>query len=176
LFQLDAPAIEKLTKAAFTFTPDEKGTLRPHVKRDLIGKDAAVLAEAAGVRAPEGTDLLFGETPEDHPFVQEEQMMPFLPVVRVRDVDAAIRASVRAEHGHRHTAMIHSRNVDNATKMARALNATLFVQNAPCFASLSAPSYLSHSIATPTGEGVTTPMTFTRQRRIVIGGGALRIL
>jgi aldehyde dehydrogenase len=171
-FQLDARAIDALTKAAFTFGDDGK----PHVKREFIGQDAAVLAEAAGVRVPAGTDLLFGETAEDHPFVQEEQMMPFLPVVRVRDVDAAIGAAVRAEHGHRHTAMIHSRNLENATRMARAMNATLFVQNAPCFASLNTPSYLSHSIATPTGEGVTTPMTFTRQRRIVIGGGALRIL
>ncbi|MCU1234961.1 MAG: aldehyde dehydrogenase [Candidatus Solibacter sp.] len=170
--QLDARAIDALTKAAFSFDNDGK----PHVKRDFIGKDAAVLAEAAGVRVPSGTDLLFGETSEDHPFVQEEQMMPFLPIVRVRDVDTAIRASVRAEHGYRHTAVIHSRNVENVTKMARAMNCTLFVQNAPCFASLNVPSYLSHSIATPTGEGVTTPMTFTRQRRIVIGGGALRIL
>jgi aldehyde dehydrogenase len=170
--QLDARAIDALTKAAFSF--DSDGT--PHVKRDFIGKDAAVLAETAGVRVPAGTDLIFGETAEDHPFVQQEQMMPFLPVVRVRDVDAAIRASVRAEHGYRHTAVMHSRNVDNVTKMARAMNCTLFVQNAPCFASLNVPSYLSHSIATPTGEGVTTPMTFTRQRRIVIGGGAMRIL
>ncbi len=173
--QLDARAIAALTNAAFTFT-EENGVRHPHVQREFIGKDAAVLAEAAGVRVPAGTDLLFGETTEDHPFVQEEQMMPFLPVVRVADVDAAIQASVRAEHGYRHTAVIHSRNLDNATKMARAMNATLFVQNGPCFASLNAPSYLSHSIATPTGEGVTTPMTFTRQRRIVIGGGALRIL
>jgi aldehyde dehydrogenase len=171
-FQLDSRAIDTLTKAAFTYSDNGK----PHVKRDFIGKDATFLAEAAGVRAPAGTDLVFGETHEDHPFVQEEQMMPFLPVVRVRDVDAAIRASVRAEHGHRHTAIIHSRNVDNVTRMARAMNCTLFVQNAPCFASLNTPSYLSHSIATPTGEGVTTPMTFTRQRRIVIGGGAMRIL
>ncbi len=170
--QLDARAIDALTKAAFTFSGDGK----PHTKRDFIGKDAAVLAEAAGVRAPQGTDLLFGETNEDHPFVQEEQMMPFLPIVRLRDIDTAIRASVRAEHGYRHTAMIHSRNLDNVTKMARVMNCTLFVQNAPCYASLNAPSYLSHSIATPTGEGVTTPMTFTRQRRIVIGGGGLRIL
>ena len=175
-FQLDARAIGALTNAAFTFTADANGALQPHLKRDLIGKDAAVLAQAAGVSVPAGTDLLFGETTEDHAFVQEEQMMPFLPVVRVRHIDAAIQASVRAEHGHRHTAMIHSRNLDNATKMARAMNATLFVQNAPCFASLNLPSYLSHSIATPTGEGVTTPMTFTRQRRIVLGGGALRIL
>ncbi|MGD0778126.1 MAG: aldehyde dehydrogenase family protein [Candidatus Solibacter sp.] len=175
-FQLDARAIEALTNAAFTFTYDGNGARQPHLKRDLIGKDAAVLAEAAGVRVPAGTDLLFGETTEDHAFVQQEQMMPFLPVVRVPDVDSAIQASVRAEHGHRHTAMIHTRNLDNATRMARALNATLFVQNAPCFASLNLPSYLSHSIATPTGEGVTTPMTFTRQRRMVIGNGALRIL
>jgi len=171
--QLDAQAIDKLTAAAFTF---ENG--HAHVKRDYIGKDVAFLAQAAGVSAPAGTDLLFGETREDHPFVQEEQMMPFLPVVRMPDVDAAIAASVKAEHGYRHTAVIHSRHIENATKMARAMNCTLFVQNAPCFASLGVggPSYSSHSIATPTGEGVTTPMTFTRQRRIVIGGGALRIL
>ena len=173
--QLDSRATEALTNAAFTFSA-ENGIRHPHVKREFIGKDAAVLANAAGVRIPAGTDLLFGETTEEHPFVQEEQMMPFLPVVRVRDVDAAIAASVRAEHGYRHTAMIHTRNLENATRMARAMNATLFVQNAPCYASLNLPSYLSHSIATPTGEGVTTPMTFTRQRRIVIGGGALRIL
>ena len=67
---------------------------------------------------------------------------------------------------------------DDGVFPARAMNCTLFVQNAPCFASLGVggPSYLSHSIATPTGECVTTPMTFARQRRIVIGGGALRIM
>jgi aldehyde dehydrogenase len=171
--QLNEPAIDKLTSAAFRF---ENG--HAHVKREYIGQDVAFLAQAAGASVPSGTDLLFGETREDHPFVQEEQMMPFLPVVRMAGVDAAIVASVKAEHGYRHTAMIHSRNIENATKMARAMNCTLFVQNASCFASLGVggPSYLSHSIATPTGEGVTTPMTFTRQRRIVIGGGALRIL
>jgi len=171
--QLDAAAIDRLTNAAFRFENGEA-----HVKRDYIGKDATYLAQAAGVNAPAGTDLLFGETREDHPFVQEEQMMPFMPVVRMPNVDAAIAASVKAEHGHRHTAVIHSRNIENATKMARAMNCTLFVQNAPSFASLGSggPSYLSHSIATPTGEGVTTPLTFTRERRIVIAGGSLRIL
>ena len=96
-------------------------------------------------------------------------MMPFVPLVRVPDVDAAIAASVRAEHGYRHTAIIHSTNLDNVTKMGRAMNSRLFVHNAPCYGSLriGGPSYLSHSIATPTGEGVTTPLTFTRERRIV---------
>lgn len=173
--QLDSGAIERLTKAVFRFD-DPAGGCGAHVKKEFVGKDVAVLAQAAGIQAPAGTDLLFGETKEDHPFVQEEQMMPFLPVVRVPDVDTAIAASVRAEHGYRHTAIIHTRNVDTATRMARAMNTTLFVHNGPCFASLNAPSYLSHSIATPTGEGVTTPLTFTRERRYVIGGGALRVL
>jgi aldehyde dehydrogenase len=176
-FQLDAAAIDRLTTAAFTFEGGGGGCARAHVKKELVGKDAAVLATAAGVRAPSGTDLLFGETDENHPFVVEEQMMPFVPVVRVRDVDAAIAASVKAEHGYRHTAIIHTQNVDAATRMARAMNTTLFIQNAASPASLGVggPGYFSHSIATPTGEGVTTPLTFTRERQMVVGS-ALRII
>lgn len=176
-FRLDAAAIERLTKAAFTFEGGGGGCARAHVKKDLVGKDVAVLAAAAGVRIPAGTDLLFGETDENHPFVVEEQMMPFVPVVRVKDVDTAIAASVRAEHGYRHTAIIHTQNVDTATRMARAMNTTLFIQNAASPASLGVggPGYFSHSIATPTGEGITTPLTFTRERQMVVGN-AFRII
>jgi aldehyde dehydrogenase len=176
-FELDGAAIERLTRAAFRFEGDGVGCGRAHLTKELVGKDVSVLAAAAGVKVPANTQLLFGETKADHPFVQEEQMMPFLPIVRVSDVDAAIAAALEAEHGYRHTAIIHSRNIDNATKMARAMNTTLFVQNAPCGAALGlgGPGYLSFSIATPTGEGITTPLTFTRERQIVIGGG-LRII
>lgn len=175
--QLDASAIDRLTKAAFTFEGGGGGCARAHVKKDLVGKDVSVLAAAAGVRAPADAQLLFGETDEDHPFVVEEQMMPFVPVVRVRDVDAAIAASVKAEHGYRHTAIIHTRNVETATRMARAMNTTLFIHNAASPASLGVggPGYFSHSIATPTGEGITTPLTFTRERQMVVGN-ALRII
>jgi aldehyde dehydrogenase len=177
-FQLDTAAIERLTRAAFTFEGGGGGgCARAHVKKDLVGKDAAVLAAAAGVRVPADTQLLFGETDENHAFVVEEQMMPFIPVVRVRDVDAAIAASVKAEHGYRHTAIIHTQNVETATRMARALNTTLFVQNAasPAALGVGGAGYFSHTIATPTGEGVTTPITFTRQRQMIIGD-ALRII
>lgn len=176
-WQLDAGAIERLTRAAFTFDGKGGGCGHAHLKKDLVGKDATVLAGAAGVRAPDGTDLLFGETEEEHPFVTEEQMMPFVPVVRVRDVDAAIAASVKAERGYRHTAVIHTRNVETATRMARAMNTTLFIHNAASPASLGVggPGYFSHTIATPTGEGITTPLTFTRERQMVVGN-ALRIV
>ena len=99
--RLDARAIAALTAAAFTFDGPGKGCGRAHVKRDLLGRDASVLAAAAGVRVPPGTELLFGETDEAHPFVQEEQMMPFLPVVRKPCIDAAIEAALAAEHGYR---------------------------------------------------------------------------
>jgi aldehyde dehydrogenase len=175
--QLDTAAIARLTEAAFTFDGPGKGCGRAHVKRDLLGQDATMLAEAAGVKVPRATVMLFGETNAAHPFVQEEQMMPFLPVIRVPDIDTAIEAAKQAEHGYRHTAVVHTRNVEHATRMARALNTTLFVQNAASTAALgvNGPGYFSHTIATPTGEGVTTPLTFTRERQFAIGG-ALRFI
>jgi aldehyde dehydrogenase len=176
-YQLDAAAIERLSEAAFRWDGKGKGCGHAHLKRDLVGKDVSALAAAAGVRVPPNTDLLFGETKADHPFVQEEQMMPFVPVVRVGCIDAAIEASVQAEHGYRHTAIIHSRNIDNVTKMARAMDTTLFIHNEACVASLGTggAGYLSFSIATPTGEGVTTPLTFTRERQLTVGRGSMRI-
>ncbi|MGH9589414.1 MAG: aldehyde dehydrogenase, partial [Terracidiphilus sp.] len=176
-FQLDAAAIDRLTRAAFTFEGGGGGCARAHVKKDFVGKDPAVLAAAASVSISPDTQLLFGETVENHPFVVEEQMMPFVPIVRVRDVDAGIAAAVKAEHGYRHTAIIHTQNVNTATRFARAMNTTLLVHNAASPASLGVggPGYFSHSIATPTGEGITTPMTFTRERQMVIGN-ALRIV
>ncbi len=94
-------------------------------------------------------------------------MMPFIPFVRCRDVDEAIALAHRSEHGFRHTAIIHSHDVNNMTKMGKIMDTTLFVKNGPCTAGLGlgGEGYLSFSIAGPTGEGVTTPLTFTRERR-----------
>ena len=162
--RLDAKQIEALTKAAFVKADDKSQLI---VNKDLIGQDAAVLAEQAGVKVPADTELLFGETDESHPFVDHEQMMPFVPFVRVPDVDTAIALAKKYEHGFKHTSIIHSRNVETITRMGREMDTTLFIQNGPSMAGLGSggEGYLSFSIATPTGEGVTTPLTFTRQRR-----------
>ncbi len=162
--QLDAAQIDRLTSQAIVQVGDDQ---HDAACKDFIGKDASFLAEAAGVTVPAGTELVFGETDEHHPFVSVEQMMPFLPFVRARDVDHAIAMAKHYEHGFRHTAIIHSRNVHNMTKMGRELDTTLYVKNGPCMASLGlgGEGYLSFSIAGPTGEGVTTPITFTRERR-----------
>ena len=123
-----------------------------------------------GAAAPSGTPILFAETVLNHPFVMEEQMMPMLPVVRVNDVDEGIDFALRSEHGYKHSAIIHSLNVDHMTRMARALDTTLFIKNGPCVAGLGlgGEGYLSYSIATTTGEGITNPQTFTRTRRCVM--------
>ncbi len=160
---LNAAQIDALTKAAFI--TGEGGKVL--VNKDLIGQDAAVLAKHAGVSVPADTEILYGETSETHPFVDHEQMMPFVPFVRVPDVDTAIALAKKYEHGYKHTAIIHSRNVDAITKMGLEMDVTVFVQNGPCMAGLSlgGEGYPSFSIATPTGEGITTPLTFTRVRR-----------
>src|SRR5438045_6070135 len=134
--RLDRGQIEALTRAAFVAAADDKGKLV--VNKDLIGQDAAVLADRAGVKVPADTELLFGETDETHPFVDHEQMMPFVPFVRVRDVDTAIALAKKYEHGFKHTAIIHSRNVETITRMGRQMDVSLFVHNGPSQASLGA--------------------------------------
>ncbi len=162
---------DALTKAAFTLTTGQGGgCAHASVNKDFIGRDASVLAKAAGVNVPAGTQLLFAETDAKHPFVEEEQMMPFLPIVRVKSVEEGIEHAIDAEHGYKHTSIIHSHDVEHMTAMGRALDTTLFIKNGPCMAGLGlgGEGYLSYSIATPTGEGVTNPRTFTRVRRCVM--------
>lgn len=168
---LNPTQLDRLTKEAFVFAPGQgAGCPHPVVNKDLIGRDATVLARVAGASVPAGTELLFAETGADHHFVQEEQMMPFLPIVRVKNVEAGIAAAKQAEHNYRHTAIIHSHDVSHMTAMARALDTTIFVKNGASVAGLGigGEGYASFSIATPTGEGITTPRTFTRVRRCVM--------
>jgi aldehyde dehydrogenase len=164
--RLNASEVDAFTRVAIT-TVGEGEKAHDVPARDFLGKDAAVLARGIGKSVPEGTELLFGETDESNPFVPVEQMMPFVPLVRMPNVEAAIDAAKRSEHGFGHTAIIHSTNVDNMTRMGKIMNTTLFIKNGPSMAGLGlgGEGYISFSIAGPTGEGVTTPLTFTRERR-----------
>jgi aldehyde dehydrogenase len=167
--RLTAAQVDALTQAAI-----EKGTDGvPHVNKDLIGKDPSVLGEHAGVKVPAGAQLLFAETGADHPFVQVEQMMPFVPFVRVSNVERAIDLAKESEHGFGHTAILHSRDTSVMTRMGKIMDCTIYVINGPCTAGLGlgGEGVLSFSIAGPTGEGVTTPLTFCRQRRTSVIGG-----
>jgi aldehyde dehydrogenase len=167
--RLNSQQIDQLTSKAIQ--PVGEGEHRHDAAtKEFLGQDPAVLAAGAGLTLNQSTDLLFGETSVDNPFVTVEQMMPFVPVVRCRDVDQAIDYAREYEHGFRHTAMIHSNSVRNMTKMGRALDTTIFVKNGPSMAGLGlgGEGYLSFSIAGPTGEGVTTAMTFTRERHCAL--------
>ncbi|HTO96066.1 MAG TPA: aldehyde dehydrogenase family protein [Myxococcales bacterium] len=140
------------------------------VNRDFIGKDARRIAEAAGIRVEGDPPLLLAEVEAAHPFVQLEMLMPVLPMVRVPDVGTAIREAVRAEHGFFHTAVMHSRSIDNLHEMARAVNTSLFVKNAPSYAGLGVggEGYTAWTIAGSSGDGLTTARTFTRERRCTL--------
>jgi propionaldehyde dehydrogenase len=153
-------------------------TILPDGKRfhpDLIGRDATVILKQAGIDAPENTRIALMECPPEHPLVQEEQLLPVLPLVRVPDFDAALELAVQVEHGFKHTAIIHSQDVSRITAYARKLRTDILVANASSAAGLNigGEGHFSHTIASPTGEGICTPRTYTREQRTVIVG-ALR--
>ncbi len=132
--RLKPAELERLTNAAFTFKEGHgAGCPEPVVNKDLIGKDAPVLAKAAGIQVPTGTQLLFAETDADHLFVKEEQMMPFIPIVRVRSVEEGIAAAKTAEHNYKHTAIIHSHNVNHMTAMAAPWTRRSSLKTAPAW-------------------------------------------
>jgi len=148
-----------------------------HINPAWIGKDAGVILREIGVRADDDVRLAVAEVPREHTLVWTEQMMPVMPVVRVAGVEQAIELAVRSEHGFRHTASIHSTNVETITRMARAMNCSIFVANGPNYSGLGhgGEGFSSFSIASPTGDGLTRPRTFSRERRITVVG-ALRIV
>jgi len=144
-----------------------------HAVTDWVGKDAWRILEAIGVVPPPGTRLIIAEVPFEHPFVRVELMMPILPIVRAKNVAEAIDMAVIAEHGNRHTAIMHSTDVNALTRMAKRIQTTIFVKNGPSYAGIGigGEGYCSFTIAGPTGEGLTSARTFARRRRCVLVGG-----
>jgi acyl-CoA reductase-like NAD-dependent aldehyde dehydrogenase len=150
---------------------ENKGDLKESpVSRDYIGRDANVLLETIGIRPGHDVPMIIAEVPYEHTLVWTEQMMPIMPIVKVPDVDTAIDMAIETEHGFGHTAMMHSRNIEKLSKMARLINTTIFVKNGASLAGLGSggEGFASYSIASPTGEGITRPRTFTRVRRCTL--------
>jgi acyl-CoA reductase-like NAD-dependent aldehyde dehydrogenase len=139
--------------------------------KELVGKNAAVIAERIGIMG-HGPDLrlLLCRVEEQHPFVQHELLMPVLGLFTVRDAADAIAAAVRVEHGFHHTSVMHSTNIDRLAAMARVCNTSIFVKNDCNLAGLGmgGEGYTSFTIASPTGEGLTTAVHFTRERRCTL--------
>lgn len=142
------------------------------INRKYVGRDAAVILRDSGVSFSGDPRLVIAEVDRDHPFVMTEMLMPVLAMVRVRSIDEAVEEALRAEQGCKHSAMIHSSNVHNMSKAARRLDTTIFVKNSSSFSGLGfdGEGYTTMTIATPTGEGVTSARSFTRLRRCVLYG------
>lgn len=160
--------VEKVTKLVIT-DPGKPGH-EGQANKKYVGKNADFIARDMGLIVPPSTRLLLCEVDENHPLVWTEQLMPVMPLVRVKDVDYAIDLAVRCEHGFRHTAIMHSHNIEKLSKMAKAMNCSIFIKNGPSYAGLGfgGAGFATFTIASPTGEGVTRPRTFTRERRCTI--------
>ena len=161
-YLLNSEEAEKVTKLVIT----QEGT----INIEYIGKNVQVILADAGIEVDEACRLAIFEASKDHPLFWLEQMMPVMPIVRVKDVQEGIRLGVEVEQGNRHTAIMHSTNVNNMTEFARAVQTTIFVKNGPAYAGigLGGEGHTAFTIAGPTGEGMTSARTFTRQRRCTL--------
>ena len=162
---VDKTTLDKLEKLVL----NEKGK----INKDYVGKNADYIMKQIGIHIDPSIKVVFAEVDRDHPFVVEELMMPILPVVRVENINEAIELGVKVEHGNRHTAIMHSKNIDHLTKFAKAVQTTIFVKNAPSYAGIGygAEGHATFTIAGPTGEGLTSARTFSRKRRCVLSEG-----
>ena len=159
----DKDTIEKLWK----LVANDKGD---GPKVEFVGKSAQYILHQIGIEVEDKKRLIIMETDKDHPFVQTEMLMPILPLVRCDNVDQAIEWAYEAEHGNRHSAMMHSTNIAKLSKMAKLMETTIFVKNGPSFAGLGigGQGYPTFTIAGPTGEGLTSPRSFCRRRECVM--------
>jgi acyl-CoA reductase-like NAD-dependent aldehyde dehydrogenase len=166
------PALEKVI-----FTKTHGPREEAEIDRSLIGKNASVILRKAGIACDDSVRLGIVEVDHDHPLLWTEQMMPILPVTRVRDADEAIDLAIALEHPRRHTFVMHSEDLSNLSRMARECDASIFVKNGPSQAGLGwkGEGYTSFTIASPTGEGMTSPRSFSRWRRCTLVG-AFRIV
>ncbi len=139
-------------------------------RKDFIGRDANVILDAIGISGPADCRMIIAEVPNNHPFIWSELMMPVMGITAVENADAGIDLAVRAEHGFRHTASMHSRNIDKLSRMARVMDVSIFVKNGPHYAGLGfgGEGSTSFTIASPTGDGLTNALTFSRPRRCVL--------
>jgi len=167
-YEIDTQQLNQLMKSIFVEIPPrgKYGTMN----KDFIGKNANVLLREIGIEVGDEVRMVLVEVEQDHPLVLSEQMMPIMPLVRVGTADEGIDLAKKVEHGFRHTAMMHSKNLDNLSRMAREMDCSIFVKNGPSFAGVGygGEGYCSFTIASPTGEGVTSPLSFSRVRRCTL--------
>ncbi len=140
------------------------------LNRKCVGRDAKTLLGMIGVSVPDNIRCIIFEGEKEHPLIAEELMMPILGIVRAKDFDDAVEKAVWLEHGNRHSAHIHSKNVDNITKYAKAIDTAILVKNGPSYSALGfgGEGYCTFTIASRTGEGLTSAKSFTKSRRCVM--------
>lgn len=154
--------VAKLTETVFT---TKNG--RRILNRECVGRSAKVILSKIGVTVGDDIRCIIFEGDKTQPMIDEELMMPILGIVRVKDVDEGIAMAVELEHGNRHSAHMHSKNIENLTRYGKALDTAIFVKNGPSYAALGfgGEGYTTFTICSRTGEGLTSAKTFTKSRR-----------
>lgn len=165
---ISRPQVDRLTSKVLAVPGSEKE--EGAVSRDFVGRNARVLLDSIGISADDSVRTIIAEVDRDHPLLWTEQLMPVLPIVKAKNFDEALEMSLKYERKNRHTATMHSLRIDRLSEAARAFNCSVFVKNGPSYSGLGfgGEGFASYTIASPTGEGLTSARNFTRERRCVL--------
>lgn len=165
-YYLNEEQTKLLVKEVMNKTNDGRYVLN----RNWVGRDADKILQAIGINADESIRCIIFEGCKNHLLIKEELMMPILGIVRVSDLDEGIEIAKELEGGNRHSAHMHSLNIENLSKFAREIDTAIFVKNAPSYAGIGfgGEGFTTFTIASKTGDGLTNSHTFTKARRCVM--------
>lgn len=144
------------------------------LKRKWQGKAAGCILDAAGIAHAADVKLVVVLCDAHHPFVLEELCVPVLPCVGVATYEEGLELLLETEQRYKHTASIHSSNIDRLSEAAKVLQTATFIKNGPALSGvglLSPGSPFALTVANTTGEGCITARHFTRRRKCILTNG-----
>ncbi len=124
-----------LEEFCFGVKANSKNCAEGKLNADIVGKPAAWIAEQAGFKVPEGTNILAAEVAgigEKEPLTREK-LSPVIAVLKVEGREEGLEAARQMVefHGLGHSAAIHTADEDLAKEFGTRVKAIRVIWNSP---------------------------------------------
>ncbi|NQL66451.1 bifunctional acetaldehyde-CoA/alcohol dehydrogenase [Streptococcus suis] len=124
-----------LEEFCFGVKANSKNCAEGKLNADIVGKPAAWIAEQAGFKVPEGTNILAAEVTEigEKEPLTREKLSPVIAVLKVEGREEGLEAARQMVefHGLGHSAAIHTADADLAKEFGTRVKAIRVIWNSP---------------------------------------------
>ncbi|HFI0634185.1 TPA: bifunctional acetaldehyde-CoA/alcohol dehydrogenase [Streptococcus suis] len=124
-----------LEEFCFGVKANSKNCAEGKLNADIVGKPAAWIAEQAGFKVPEGTNILAAEVAEigEKEPLTREKLSPVIAVLKVEGREEGLEAARQMVefHGLGHSAAIHTADADLAKEFGTRVKAIRVIWNSP---------------------------------------------